>query len=92
MHRFSISRRGFLKAGTAAAGTVALAGLPGLVKAAGKVTVGFIYVGPKDDFGYNQAHAEGAAALKSIDGVIRACIDQDPRAHCRVPSVMMRQG
>ena len=25
--------------------------------------VGFIYVGPKDDFGYNQAHAEGAAAM-----------------------------
>ena len=27
------------------------------------MTVGFIYVGPKDDFGYNQAHAEGAAAM-----------------------------
>lgn len=27
------------------------------------VTVGFIYVGPKDDFGYNQAHAEAAAAM-----------------------------
>lgn len=25
--------------------------------------VGFLYVGPKDDFGYNQAHAEGAAAM-----------------------------
>ncbi len=23
--------------------------------------VGFIYVGPKDDYGYNQAHAQGAA-------------------------------
>jgi len=33
------------------------------------ITVGFVYVGPKDDFGYNQAHAEGAAALKSIPGV-----------------------
>lgn len=29
----------------------------------GDVVVGFIYVGPKDDFGYNQAHAEGAAAM-----------------------------
>ncbi|NJN22281.1 MAG: BMP family ABC transporter substrate-binding protein [Leptolyngbya sp. RL_3_1] len=28
-----------------------------------EVVVGFIYVGPKDDFGYNQAHAEGAAAM-----------------------------
>ncbi len=31
--------------------------------------VGFIYVGPKDDFGYNQAHAEGAAAIAQIPGV-----------------------
>jgi len=29
----------------------------------GELVVGFIYVGPKDDFGYNQAHAEGAAAM-----------------------------
>ena len=29
----------------------------------GDFVVGFIYVGPKDDFGYNQAHAEGAAAM-----------------------------
>jgi basic membrane protein A len=35
-----------------------------------KVTVGFIYVGPKDDWGYNQAHAEGAAALKKMPGVV----------------------
>lgn len=28
-----------------------------------KMTFGFIYVGPKDDYGYNQAHAEGAAAI-----------------------------
>ncbi|MGB3309347.1 MAG: BMP family ABC transporter substrate-binding protein [Nodosilinea sp.] len=28
-----------------------------------EMVVGFIYVGPKDDFGYNQAHAEGAAAM-----------------------------
>lgn len=33
------------------------------------ITVGFIYVGPKDDYGYNQAHAEGAAALKKLAGV-----------------------
>lgn len=28
-----------------------------------ELTVGFIYVGPKDDYGYNQAHAEGAAGM-----------------------------
>ncbi|HVU02283.1 MAG TPA: BMP family ABC transporter substrate-binding protein [Polyangiaceae bacterium] len=33
------------------------------------LTVGFIYVGPKDDYGYNQAHAEGAKAVSSIAGV-----------------------
>lgn len=27
------------------------------------LTIGFIYVGPKDDYGYNQAHAEGAAGM-----------------------------
>ena len=29
-----------------------------------KFTVGFIYVGPKDDYGYSQAHAQGAAAVR----------------------------
>jgi basic membrane protein A len=33
------------------------------------LTVGFVYVGPRDDYGYNQAHAEGAAALKKMPGV-----------------------
>ena len=34
-----------------------------------EVAIGFIYVGPKDDYGYNQAHAEGAAAVKKMDKV-----------------------
>ncbi|MET0283474.1 MAG: BMP family ABC transporter substrate-binding protein, partial [Polyangiales bacterium] len=29
-------------------------------------TVGFVYVGPRDDFGYNQAHAEGARSLAGV--------------------------
>ncbi len=33
------------------------------------LTVGFIYVGPKDDYGYNQAHAEGARELAKVPGV-----------------------
>jgi simple sugar transport system substrate-binding protein len=33
------------------------------------VTLGFIYGGPKDDRGYNQAHAEGAAAVAKLPGV-----------------------
>jgi basic membrane protein A len=43
-----------------------LAGLPGRARAAGPLTVGFIYVGPKDDYGYNQAHAVAAKALKGL--------------------------
>src|ERR1700689_1381997 len=35
---------------------------------AADTTVGFIYVGSRDDYGYNQAHAAGAAALKKIAG------------------------
>ncbi len=33
------------------------------------LTVGFIYVGPKDDYGYNQAHAEGAREVAKLPGV-----------------------
>lgn len=33
------------------------------------LTVGFIYVGPKDDYGYNQAHAQAVAELKKLPGI-----------------------
>ncbi|MEM8611671.1 MAG: BMP family ABC transporter substrate-binding protein, partial [Cyanobacteria bacterium P01_H01_bin.105] len=36
---------------------------------ADEIVVGFIYVGPKDDFGYNQAHAEGAEAMAAVPGI-----------------------
>jgi hypothetical protein len=62
----SFSRRHLL--GGAAA--LSVGALPfGRARAAGPLTVGFIYVGPKDDYGYNQAHAQGAAALKAMPGV-----------------------
>jgi simple sugar transport system substrate-binding protein len=35
----------------------------------GELLIGFIYVGAKDDYGYNQAHAEGAAGVAKIPGV-----------------------
>jgi basic membrane protein A and related proteins len=51
-----------------AAGLLAALALP--VEGGGKeVAIGFIYVGPKDDYGYNQAHAAGAAAVKKMPGV-----------------------
>ena len=34
-----------------------------------KLIVGVIYVGPKDDYGYNQAQAAAAAALKKMPGI-----------------------
>ncbi len=36
---------------------------------AGTLTVGFVYVGSKSDYGYNQAHAEGAKAVSSLSGI-----------------------
>lgn len=34
-----------------------------------EVTMGFIYVGPKDDYGYNQAHFEGKEGVSKVAGV-----------------------
>jgi basic membrane protein A and related proteins len=62
----SFSRRRLLQ-GSAA---LTLASALPLRTAFGKdATVGFIYVGSRDDYGYNQAHAQGAAALKKLPGV-----------------------
>ncbi|MCF7701387.1 BMP family ABC transporter substrate-binding protein [Loktanella sp. M215] len=64
-----LNRRRFLGTSAAALGAMALSGFARPAMAQEALTVGFIYVGPKDDFGYNQAHAEGAAAVKAMDGV-----------------------
>jgi basic membrane protein A and related proteins len=62
----TFNRRTFLKA--SATSLVAGVSASRLAHAAG-VTIGIVYVGPRDDFGWNQAHAVAAAALKSIPGV-----------------------
>ena len=68
--RFMLSRRDLLKTSAAGAALgLASASFPISRAFAAAVTVGFIYVGPKDDYGYNQAHAEGAATLKAIEGI-----------------------
>jgi len=55
------SRRKFLTA--AAVGTiVASAATP----VPGRLVIGFVYNGPKNDLGYNQAHADGRLALKDL--------------------------
>lgn len=66
-----ISRRTALGVLAGAAAGTALSGFSPLSRAlaAKKLMVGFIYVGPRDDFGYNQAHAEAAAALRSLSGI-----------------------
>jgi basic membrane protein A len=65
----ALSRRRLLQ-GTAGAAGLAAVGLPGQEATAAKeLVVGFIYVGPKDDYGYNQAHAEAVAMLKKTPGV-----------------------
>lgn len=72
LNRFKdISRRRFLGSSAMLVGASAVGGLLGAGQAMAQtpLTVGFIYVGPKDDFGYNQAHAEGAAAVKAMAGV-----------------------
>ena len=52
------------------AGGLAAALAPTLARAAAKpVTVGFIYVGPKNDFGWNQSHAVAARKVGQLEGV-----------------------
>src|SRR4051812_27638173 len=66
----SMNRRNFLQASAAGLATSAVPGfLTSPAAAQTALTVGFIYVGPKDDYGYNQAHAEGAAVIKKMPGV-----------------------
>ncbi len=66
----SWSRRRLLGTVGAGAATLATPTLSMPARGAAKpLTIGFIYVGPKDDYGYNQAHAEGAAAIRSMPGL-----------------------
>jgi len=60
----SMTRRGFVSA-TAASLVLASARRA----SAADTVVGFIYVGPRDDFGWNQSHAVAAAALKNTPGI-----------------------
>src|SRR5271155_1052123 len=64
-----VSRRTFLQ--TAAGGAIGVAARlrPTRRAFAADLTVGIVYVGAKDDFGWNQAHAVAAAALKLVPGV-----------------------
>jgi basic membrane protein A and related proteins len=66
----ALSRRHAMSGAAALGAGAALAtALPFRPAFAAGMTVGFIYVGPHDDFGYNQAHAQGAAAVKKMPDV-----------------------
>ncbi len=66
MNHLTLSRRRFLK-GTA--GGILAAGSGARLAHAANVTIGIVYVGPRDDFGWNQAHALAIKALKTLPGV-----------------------
>src|SRR5260370_33799617 len=66
MTRQSLCRRSFL--GGAAASPFVLSGL-GAGAAPTDITVGIVYVGSRADYGWKQAHAVAAKALKDIPGV-----------------------
>ncbi|RMR27764.1 Bmp protein [Pseudomonas syringae pv. coriandricola] len=64
----NVDRRSFIKL----AGIIGLsAALPfgRAYSADAPLVVGFIYVGARDDFGYNQAHAQAAAIIKTLPNV-----------------------
>lgn len=65
------SRRQFLVEGGNVLGTSAiLSMLPMMASAAAKpITVGVIYVGPRQDFGWNQSHWDAAKKIAGMDGV-----------------------
>ena len=65
--RNGIPRRRFIQ-GLSAGMAMAGLGFPGSnLWADSKVRMGFIYVGPRDDYGYNQAHFEGKTAVAALD-------------------------
>lgn len=67
MNTTSLSRRSLLKAGAAG---LAASVLPfGMARAQSPIVLGAVYVGPRDDFGWNQAHAVAMDILKQVEGV-----------------------
>ena len=63
------NRRDSLKSLAALASATTLGGWSALARAQKPLTVGVIYVGPRDDYGYNQSHALAAADLKKMPGI-----------------------
>ena len=65
----NVSRRTLIK-GAGAGAVVAASSLSPVAFSEEKtVNMGFIYVGPKDDYGYNQAHYEGKSGVAELSWV-----------------------
>ena len=65
----TLARRRLIAGGALAGASLALPGALRSALAQAPVTMGVIYVGPRSDFGYNQAQAQAAAAVKKMPGV-----------------------
>ena len=63
----SLDRRRFLQ--TTGGAALAAGLLPRAARAADPLTIGIVYVGARDDFGWNQAHAVGVKALRELPNV-----------------------
>ena len=65
----NMNRRDSLKSLAAIGVASAVGGWSELALAQKPMTIGVIYVGPKDDYGYNQAQAQAAAEIKKMPGM-----------------------
>ena len=66
----SVTRRNFLaQSRNVVAAGAAFSLLPSMAAAQKAVTVGFIYVGPRQDFGWNQSHWDAAKKVAAIPGI-----------------------
>lgn len=63
-----LNRRQFITTAAVLAAGLGLAPYHRL-RAASTLTIGAIYVGAHDDYGYNQAHAQAVATLKTLPGI-----------------------
>jgi len=69
MTQSAFNRRDLIKRAGALGVVASSASWASLAQAQAPITVGFIYVGAKDDFGYNQAQAESVAEIKKLPGI-----------------------
>ncbi|MCF8168769.1 MAG: BMP family ABC transporter substrate-binding protein [Rhodoferax sp.] len=69
MSLMRMNRRDTLKSLAALSATGTLGAWCPQAAAQKPLTVGIIYVGPRDDYGYNQAQAQAAAEIKKLPGV-----------------------